>query len=170
MGAGSLAQWLLDFRALHERARRGELRAGDLARYRLGRDELARALLGAQRLQLKPGETPRRALRVARAVQADLDLPTSRVRAPTLDLSTGGFSCLLQRAPPLGEELGFSLRLPGAEPLSGKARVQDARPREGNVRVAFMFTSLSEADRERMELFVFDTVLASLVLPPAGAR
>jgi hypothetical protein len=33
------------------------------------------------------------------------------------------------------------------------------------VRVAFMFTSLSEAERERMELFVFDTVLAQLAIP-----
>lgn len=162
---GSLAGWLLDFKVLHERARTGQLRGGEVARYRLARDELARALLVAQRLQLKPGETPRRALRVARAVQADLDLATSRIRAPTLDVSTGGFSCLLARAPPLGDELGFTLRLPGAEPLSGKARVQDAKPREGNVRVSFMFTSLSEAERERMELFVFDTVLAQLELP-----
>jgi hypothetical protein len=162
---GSLAQWLLDFRGLHEKARKGQLRDADAVRYRTGRDELARALLSAQRLQLKAGETPRRALRVARALQADLDLPTSHVRAPTLDISTGGFSCLLARAPPLGDELGFTLRLPGLEPLSGKARVQDVKPREGNVRVAFMFTTLSEAERERMELFVFDTVLAQLAAP-----
>jgi c-di-GMP-binding flagellar brake protein YcgR len=102
---------------------------------------------------------------VARALQADLDLPTSHVRALTVDISTGGFSCLLARAPPLGDELGFTLRLPGLEPLSGKARVQDVKPREGNVRVAFMFTTLSEAERERMELFVFDTVLAQLAAP-----
>jgi hypothetical protein len=162
---GSLAQWLLEFRALHEKARRGQLRDAEAARYRSGRDELARALLTAQRLQLKPGETPRRALRVARALQADLDLPTSHVRALTIDISTGGFSCLLPRAPPLGDELGFTLRLPGAEPISGKARVQDAKAREGNVRVAFMFTTLSEPERERMELFVFDTVLAQLAAP-----
>jgi hypothetical protein len=33
----------------------------------------------------------------------------------------------------------------------------------GNVRVAFQFTGLSAADRERLEVFVFDTVLAQLV-------
>lgn len=162
---GSLAQWLLEFRGLHEKARQGRLRDAEAVRYVAARDELARALLAAQRLALKPGETPRRALRVARALQADLDLPTSRVRAPTLDLSTGGFSCLLARAPPLGDELGFTLRIPGAEPLSGRARVQDVRPREGNVRVSFMFTALPDAERERMELLVFDTVLAQLAVP-----
>jgi hypothetical protein len=61
--------------------------------------------------------------------------------------------------------VGVVLRLPGAEPLSGKVRVQDVRVHEGNVRVAFMFRSLSDADRERMELFVFDTVLAQLSPP-----
>ena len=77
----SLTEWLLTFRQLHEKARRGQLRDAELARYRAGRDELARALLAAQRLQLKPGETPRQALRVARALQLDLDLPTARLRA-----------------------------------------------------------------------------------------
>lgn len=162
---GSFAQWLLDFRLLHEQARRGQLKEGDAVRYRTGRDELARALLSAQRVQVRPGETPRRALRVARALQADLDLPTARLRALTVDISTGGFACLLPRAPPLGDELGFTLRLPGADPISGKARVQDVKPREGSVRVSLMFTTLSEAERERMELFVFDTVLAQIAIP-----
>jgi hypothetical protein len=161
----SLARWLLDFRALHERAKKDQLGAAELARYRQGRDELARALLAAQRLSVKPGETPRRTLRVARALQADLDLLTSRVRAMTIDVSAGGFSCLLTRAPPMGDELGFTLRLPGAEPLSGKARVQDVKAREGNVRVAFMFVGLTEAEIERVETFVFDTALSQLVIP-----
>ena len=85
---GSLTEWLIAFRALHEKARRGQLRDGDAVRYRAGRDELARALLTAQRLQLKPGETPRRAMRVARALQVDLDLGTGHVRALTNDIST----------------------------------------------------------------------------------
>ena len=40
--------------------------------------------------------------------------------------------------------------------------MQDVRALSGNVRVAFMFHVLSDADRERMEIFVFDTVLAQL--------
>jgi hypothetical protein len=158
----SLSDWLLGFRQLHEKARRGQLRDSELARYRSGRDELARALLAAQRLQLKEHETPRRALRVARALQLDLDFGTSRERAISLDLSTGGFSCLLAKAPPLGDEVGFSLRIPASDPLTGRARVQDVKPQQGNARVAFAFLNLSEAEKERIELFVFDTVLAQL--------
>ncbi len=124
-----LAQWLLEFRQLHEKARRGQLSGRELQLYRSGRDELARALLAAQRLTLRPGETPRRALRVARALQVDLDFATSRERAVTIDLSTGGFSCLLAKAPPVGDEAGFSLRLPASDALAGRAR---SSPRSGS--------------------------------------
>ncbi len=157
-----LSEWLLSFRQMHEKARRHQLKDKDLQSYRAGRDELARALLAAQRLALRPGETPRRALRVARALQVDLDLGTSRERAVTLDLSTGGLSCLLAKAPPVGDEVGFSLRLPASDPLTGRARVADVKVLPGNVRVSFQFANPSEADRERLELFVFDTVLAQL--------
>ncbi len=159
---GTLADWLRSFRELHERARKGQLSKADEGAYRAGRDELARALLGAQRLTVKPGETPRQALRVARALQVDLDLLTSSARAITIDLSTGGFSCLLAKSPPLGDEVSYSLRIPGAEPLAGKARVADVKPQQGNVRVSFQFSGLDPGERERMELFVFDTVLAQL--------
>jgi hypothetical protein len=164
---GSLAEWILAFRALHEKARRGNLRDVEAARYRAARDELARALLVAQRLQLKPGETPRRALRVARALQVDLDLGTSQQRAVTMDISTGGFSCLLPRAPALMDEVGFTLRLPGADPLAGRASVQDVKALVGHVRVAFMFKTITDAERDRMEMFVFDSVLAQLA--PGGS-
>jgi hypothetical protein len=147
---------------MHDAAREGRLGPDDLAAYRAGRDELARALLAAQRLTLKPGEKPRQALRVARALQVDLDLATDAVRAVTIDLSTGGFSCLLARAPAAGDELKFSLRVPASEPVVGRCRVADVKPLQGSVRVALQLVGLSEADRERLETFVFDTVLAQL--------
>jgi len=161
--AMTLAQWLKGFRGLHERARSGKLSAAEASEYRDARDELARALLGAQRLTVKPGETPRQSLRVARALQVDLDLVTSNARAITIDLSSGGFACLLAKAPPAGDEFGFTLRLPGGEALSGKVRVADVKPQQGNVRVSFQFCGMPPDDRERVELFVFDTVLALMV-------
>lgn len=159
----SLAEWIRGFKALHEKARAGKLSKAEADTYRGARDELARALLGAQRLTVKPGETPRQALRVARALQVDLDLLTSNVRAITIDLSTGGFACLLAKAPPGGDEIGFSLRIPGAEPLVGRVRVADIKPQQGNVRVSFQFVGVSGEDKERVELFVFDTVLQQMV-------
>jgi hypothetical protein len=157
-----LSEWLVDFRQLHEQARRGELDAPELARYRARRDELARALLAVQRLQLKAGEVPRRALRVARALQVDLDLGDWQTRAVTLDVSTGGFSCLLARAPRLAEDVRYTLRLPGTQPLAGMARVQDVKVQQGNVRASFELLGSSEAEKERLEMLVFDTALSQL--------
>jgi hypothetical protein len=159
----SLAEWLRTFRDLHEKARRGGLSSREEGLYRAGRDELARALLAAQRLTVKAGETPRTTLRVARALQVDLDLLTSSVRAITNDLSVGGFSCLLAKAPPLGDEVSYQLRIPASEPLAGNARVVDVKVLAGNVRVAFQLLELEQKDRDRLETFVFDTVLAQLV-------
>jgi hypothetical protein len=160
---GSLTEWLIAFRALHEKARRGQLHGPDAARYQAARDELARALLAAQRLQLKPGETPRSAMRVSLALQVELSLPVNQ-RALTADLSTGGFSCVLgpRGAPASGTEADFSMKLPGGATLAGRARVQDVKPLPGAVRVSFMFTGLPNADRERMEMLVLDTALAQL--------
>ncbi len=158
----SLADWLAAFRELHEKAHRDQLSPRERVVYRAGRDELARALLAAQRLTLKPGETPRQALRVARALQVDLDLKTSHVRAMTIDLSTGGFSTLLAKAVPVGEDVKYSLRLPGSEPLVGESRVIESKAQPGNVRVSFAMRDLSESDRERLELLIFDSVLAQI--------
>lgn len=158
----SLAEWLAAFREQHERARRGVLTQAEQLAYRAGRDELAKTLLLGQRLTLQAGQTPRQSLRVARALQIELTLPSLSVKAITLDLSTGGFSTALAKAPPLGEELGVSLRLPASGAFSCRARVTDVRPQGSQHRVAARFLHLSDQDRERLEIFVFDMVLAQL--------
>lgn len=160
----SLSRWLASFRDLHERARRGSLPEAERAVYRAAREELARALVVAQRLTLKPGETARQSLRVARALQVELELPAGRERTVTIDVSQGGFSCLVAAgvAPGPGDRAAFSLRLPAAAPLTGRARVAHVRPVEGRSRVAFQFLALDPDARERLETFVFDTVLAQL--------
>jgi PilZ domain-containing protein len=158
----SLADWLAEFRGLHQRAAADQLSPPEWVAYRQGREELARALLAAQRLSLKPGETPRQALRVARALQVDLEWPKGQVRALTMDLSVGGFAALLAKAPATTDEVKFTMRLPGGSDLSGRARVADIRVQPANVRVALAFQGLSESDRDRLELVVFDTVLQQL--------
>jgi len=159
---GTLAEWLSMLRDLHERARRGSLGPGEEARYRSGRDELSRVLVAAQRLTLKPGETPRQALRVTRALHLEISLSSGQQRAVTVDVSTGGLSTLLPAALPLGEELSVALRLPASGSLSCQARVTDARPEGKQYRVAARFVDLAPADRERLEVFVLDTALAQL--------
>ncbi len=63
----SFQEWLAEFRVLHGKARSGELSNYDAKLYKDGREELAAALVQAQRLTRKPEESAREALRVARA-------------------------------------------------------------------------------------------------------
>jgi hypothetical protein len=158
-----LGDWLRMFRAVHERAKKGELQGTEAEEYRAACDELARALIAAQRLTLKPGEVPRHALRVACAVQVDLETPVSHVRAMTIDLSVAGFSVLVAKAPPANEEHTATLRLPGGgEPLRATVAVSDLKQQPGTVRASFTFTRLPESERPRLEMLVIDTALSQL--------
>jgi hypothetical protein len=154
-----LADWLKQFRALHERAKKGALSPDERRTYEGAREELARAFLAAQRVQSKPGQSPRAAMRVSRALQADLELSSGSVRALTLDLAIGGFGALLAQPPAQGERIEFSLRLPGGDRVAGAARVAGVVASAGSARVAFAFDDVGAEDLERLELLVFDTVL-----------
>jgi hypothetical protein len=158
----AFADWLRRFRELHERARRDGLGPGEETTYDALREELARTLLAAQKLALLPGQQARRALRVARALQVDIELGGERHRTVTLDLSTGGFSTLLARPPELGRVVAVSLRLPAAEPIQCQARITDVKPLPGAARVAAQYVDLPAAAVKRLELFVIDAVLALL--------
>jgi hypothetical protein len=157
-----LATWLKRFRALHDGAKQGALSPADLATYRAGRDELARALLAAQKAVAKPGEAARRQLRASRALQVEIDFGKEKVKAMTLDLSAGGFGVLLARPPVPGDAVKVSLRLPGQDPVNGVARIADVKVQPGNARAAMAWTGLPEPEVERIEMVVFDTVLDQL--------
>lgn len=157
-----LADWLRAFRALHEKAKKGELHGADAEDYRAGCDELARALIAAQKLSLRPGEVPRHALRVARALQVTLETKVSTVRATTVDVSAVGFSVLLGKVPPAGEEQTATLRVPGEEPVVAAVVPGEVRQQPGTVRVAFLFQKLPDPTRQRLELLVIDTALSQL--------
>jgi hypothetical protein len=154
--------WLQGFRADHEKAKSGALAGRELTDHLAARDELARAILGAQRLAVPAGQRPRRALRVARALRADLELGASSLRATTLDVSASGFAALLASPPRIGEEARVTLRIPGSAPLEATVRVAQVKPQPGSARVGFAFASLSDEDHERLERFVFDAVLAQM--------
>lgn len=156
MGMG---EWLATFRALHEHAKRGTLDAEEKQIYDMGRDELARVLMAAQRATVKPGEKPRESLRVSRALQVDLFFPAQQVRGATIDISSGGFGVVLGARPPAGESK-FSLRLPGQDPVVGVARLVNSVQQPGSVRASFAFVGLPKEEAARVEFFVFDVVMA----------
>jgi c-di-GMP-binding flagellar brake protein YcgR len=92
----------------------------------------------------------------------DLVVAGESMRAVTRDISVGGFGAMLDRMLPAEERVTYSLRIQGPSPLNGEARIIDMKSIGGRIRGSFGFVDLSGADRERLELFVFDAILASL--------
>lgn len=157
-----ISDWMRAFRALHERAKAGTLAGDDAAAYRAGCEELARALLAAQKRTPRADESALRALRVARAVQVDLSSATFQARATTLELGAGGFSTLLARPPPADEELRCAMKLPGGAPLEATLVVTEARQQPGTLRASFAFRTLADPERARLERLVIDTALEQI--------
>ena len=158
----SLAEWLKEFRGLHEQARLGALSGPALREYCECRNNLARALLSAQHIAIAAGEQPRRCLGAARVLQADLAFLTGTLRTATRSISSSGFSTVLEHSPRIGEEVGALVRMPGGEPIQARARVVGSTMQMGSAVVAFEWVTLSAEKRERLEIFVFDTVLEQL--------
>ncbi len=156
-----LREWIAAFRFLHEKARRGSLAVFEDGAYREAREDLAAMLLAAQRLSLNPNDTAREALRVVRPLPLDLRLAAGPVQAQTLDISTGGFSSIIDRAPQPDEVVACSLRL-SSGPLLGSARVTSILDQGGTFRVSFRLEALSPADRERLGSEVMDAALEQL--------
>lgn len=162
----SLADWVVAFRALHADARKGKLDRRARARYEQERETLAKALLIAQRLSVKPGQTARQTLRVVRALPVDLLVGTRREQAKTLDLGLGGFAVLLEKPPRVQERIEFALSLGGTiEPVHGHARVVSVQRKGKPFRVAFAFEQLSDDDIERLGFEIFDAALARIPPP-----
>jgi len=158
----SFSDWIRQFRALHAEAKKGALSAAELETYRAACDEFARALMAAQRATLKPGEVPRHALRIARAVQVELESPVTIAKVTTIDLGVGGFSATLAKAPKVGDDMACKMKLPGGDPLETTVVVLDLKPQPGSVRVSFAFRKLVDGPKARIEELVIETALSQL--------
>jgi hypothetical protein len=162
----ALLEWLTEFRVLHDKARSDNLSDHDAKLYKDGREQLAAALVQAQRLTRQPEESARQALRVARAVQVDLELNSGKQRVVTLDISIGGFSARMGVQPEPNEAVGVIMRMPeGKDPIVARAKVvATVRQAAANHRVSFAFEGLPERDTERLSILVFDTALSRLAV------
>lgn len=155
-----LAKWLADFRVLHEKARKNALTRPEFDEYIAGRNELARAMLASQKMALQPGQQPRQALRASRVLPVEIDVHGRMRPFLTMDLASGGFSAILPDAPPAERPVAFSLKLPGGgEPVTGEAVCVQSVPQPGRCRCSFRFETVGAAERERIEMLVFDVLL-----------
>ena len=159
----SLKDWLVRFKAQHEQARAGSLSAEGLADYRAGRDELARALLGAQAAGAQGGRGP-----AAGAARRPGPAGGPRVergpgsRGDPGDLRRGASRCCSpSRRPPTRRSRSSSACREPSRWRSGPGW-SNALVQPGAVRVSFQFQGMGAAEREQIEFAVFDTVLQSI--------
>jgi hypothetical protein len=158
----SFSDWIRQFRQLHTEAKKGTLTPEDLQDYRTACDEFARALITAQRLPLRPGDVPRHTLRVARALQVDLESPVTQLRVTTVDVGVVGFSAILPKPPRIGDEFACRLKLPDGDPIETTVTTAEVKPQPGSARISFTFPKLSDASRGRIETIVIDTALSQI--------
>ncbi|MEW5738947.1 MAG: PilZ domain-containing protein [Myxococcota bacterium] len=152
------SEWLAGFRITHQQARDGKLKPEERARYLAMREEFARSLVAAQGLTVPEGQQARRYFRVAQIFPLEVNNLYNTV---TKELSRSGFSALITGALKEGDRVEFKLTLArAAEPLTGQAKVVSVVRQAGNSRVSFAIESMKEADAERLELALFDAVLA----------
>jgi len=157
-----LGHWLTDFRVLHEKARNRALGIPEERDYKERRRELVRAMLVAQDLARQPGQSRRQTLRVARALQVDLEGRGRKDRLTTYDISLGGFCVPMTEAPTPDEALTATIRLPGGDPLVLPVTVVGMRAQAGSMRISFSFDKLGVAAAERLEIAIIDMVLLQL--------
>lgn len=168
-----LLAFISAFADLHEKSKKKALEGDELKTYRTGKDELARAMIAAQQIQLKPGQTPLEAMRVPRVLQVDLDFSWGRERVATLDIGRSGFATFIEKQPPHAEAVGYTLKIPERiDPMIGRCTVADVQPYHGHLRTTFVFQDPNPQDLDKMERLLFDSLIEQFhrAKPPAARR
>lgn len=151
------AQWISNFRAMHQQAKSGTLGEGQLKKYVAMAEEFARSLMSAQNQTGPQGVPARRAFRVAHVFPIEL---ANHLRTTTRDLACTGFTALAAGTFKEGDLLPFALTLSReSESIKGEARVTSAPKRGGSTYLSCSFERLEEAELERIERALFDAAL-----------
>jgi hypothetical protein len=154
-----------EFRALHTRARQGQLTDADKPAYMAAREQFAKALLSAQGLMLDGAEA-RKHYRVAHQLPVELQMAYGNVWTNTLDISAGGFSVTLPHAVDVKERPSALLQLPDGTSLAGRVRVVSQFQRADKHRASFAFLDLTEREGEMLEGFLIDFALDRVGITP----
>lgn len=157
------AKWLSEFRVAHQKAKKDQLSPQERDRYLADRNELARAVLASQKIQIRAGQQPRTLLKASRVLPVEIEI-NGRMRAlMTLEVSAEGFSALTGDTPANDRPVQFSLKVPTArEPVTGEAMLVQATKQMSSYRCQLRFEGLGEIARESIEMLVFDDLLDHL--------
>jgi hypothetical protein len=159
----STPEFLREFKALHEKAKRGSLAPAERARYDALRPQFDRMVMIAQQLG-HAGRTLRATLRMAKLLKVEIRPDGGEpVRASTIDLASGGFASLLPAGMRVGAGADFTLFLPAGAgrttPIVGRVTVASSRPQTGAFRVSFKFEPLEREAKELLDVTLIDAVL-----------
>jgi len=151
------------FRELHEEFKSGAFKSPEArAFYESEREDFLRALLQGQQVAVRPGQSPRQAVRVAATVPVVLLIGPRREDATTVDLASAGFAAIVKSPLALRIPCDFELGSP-TDLVKGRARVVAcARDGTGAYRTSFSIETMSDADRTRLEVAVIDVALAAI--------
>lgn len=150
------------FRDLHAQFKSGALKSPEaLKLYETERDAFITATLQAQQLTLRAGQSPRQTIRVNREERLVVVFGPRREGSLTLDIGMGGFAALM--GPFALHIVGdFELGVP-PDSIKGRARVvTSAKLPNGSYRTSFQIMSISDADKQRLEMLVIDAALAAI--------
>ncbi len=150
------------FRELHEDYKGGAYKSPDALKfYDTERDAFMAAMLQAQQLTLRAGQSLRQALRVNREERLVVVLGPRREGSLTIDIGMGGFAAMMG---PFAAHIICDFEL-GSPPdaITGRARVINSmKLPNGSYRTSFQLTTLEDDHRRRLETMVVDTALASI--------
>jgi hypothetical protein len=152
---------IAEFRELHEKARKRAFTGDDRSRYETVRDQISAVLCAGQSSALLAGQTPRQSFRLATVWPLLVDHAGKSEKTSTMDLSSGGFSAILERVIPTSSRVQFAMKLPRPYPLvRGPARVVGGRMVLDTFRASFAFEPLEPNAREQLDFAIADAVLA----------
>jgi len=152
------------FRELHELHKLGVLSPEEAEAYRSLRSEFYSALMQAQQLKARLGETARQTVRVAAAKKIALTMDGRTVGTMTCEIGVEGVAAFVDADLPIGSSCDFVLSV-GGHPLPGQAYVVACvRHGSGGVthRASFALDAMSDDNRARLEIAVLDAALALL--------
>jgi hypothetical protein len=159
----SIREAIRRFRELHDEFKGGAFKSPEArAFYETERDDFLRALLQGQQLAMRPGQSPRQALRIAATMPLELDIGPRHESTKTLDLASAGFAGSVSGPLAIRIACDFGLGLPSG-PVKGRARVvASVRDAAGGYRTSFAIETISPEDRTRLEVAVIDVALDAL--------
>src|SRR5262249_9417352 len=157
----SIREAIYRFREIHQEFKNGAYKSPEARGfYERERDDFVSALVLAQQLTRRPGQSPRQALRVTREERLVLKFGPRREGTLTLDVGSAGFCASVG---PLALRIPCEFEL-GSEPnvVRGVARVvASVRGADGSYRTSFAIETMADEDRVRLETAVLDAALAA---------